>query len=1802
MEFYYDGRGNMDLVVDVYGREIRYHYDTFSDGRDRLVKIEDFIGRQVIYTYDERFDLVAVTGPAVTGTSTGNDFPEGRTERYVYSQGFADERLNHNITGRAFAQEVADFTAGAGAPAEEQIALRWTYGTDPEDPLTFDRVIARTRGGTNASGVEAGGTMTLSYREVNADAPLGDPTVPRLVTTHVDRKGYVAEYFFNERLSNIIVREHTRGLRADEPPFFETRMAYDNDGRLLQKILPEGNEIRYTYDALGPRATRSNLLEVRRIADSDRGGGEDLVTTMTYEPLYNRLASITGPRGNAAEFEPPLGTASAARYTRRYVFEYQEGEEPVPEAEEFGIDLSGISRGLGDLNGDGRTDQTAGNIVHALSPTVLLAADSNEAEARGSTAQEILTENQWNDHGQLLKTIDAEGNVTVFEYYPQNDPDGNGAMTFSMFRALSSADASGYLRVSIADAELSPRRTEEAPPAALRTLHRYDRVGNMVATVSPRGIVTTFEVNQLNEVVVVTRGAQITPEAVNDGQLLTGEAPFRYRTRMFYDHNGRVVRREVENRDSTTAEVGDFVDHTTTYDILHHVVERTVEIDGKTTLRWEQTYDENELLTLTIQPEGNQVLRTYDERDLPLTVTRGEGSEVAATVRYDYDLNQNLRRFIDAEDNDGDDQPEATLTTYDGFDRHTETVDALGNRTVVSYDVDSNAVRQQVFGHPAGEPGAANVLLADMQYRHDELNRVFQRDDALFLAEGFETERAVELLDEDSDGVVTTRYEYDALGRRTFVVEDDLEVTRTVYDGLGRVVESVDHLGNRTTIEYDRNSNPVRAASRELSPDGLVAEETFTTLYVYDQLDRLVRVTDNAGQTTRFDYDSRDNLVFQSDPEGPPAIDPLGLFPAAGQSGRINEAGNTRTWFYDGLDRRVRQVCDLRQGGVGGNDLDTSNPHNPDGQVTLAYVWDGNSRLAAIVDDNGNRTGYSHDELDRKTSQINADATSYRFAYDRDDNVRHVIDPNGSRVAKSYDVLNRLVLCEIDNTGAPGVGGTSLEAYEYDGLSRLTRSLDDNGTAARTQTCELVYDSLSRLLEERQNGQPVSKVFTGDGKRLRCTYPGGRSIVSTFDRIDRVVATSDGAGEIAAHAWIGPGYRELLGLRGNGTSLSFLDDEGRRDIGHDAVKRVVRGRCFLPGGAAFVDREYSYNRADQRTLERRHDDAGLTDSYAYDSIYRLVEGLFDQDGIAGAAPRDLERQSYRLDGVGNRRQVERRVTGADLTENYAVNEMNEYTVRGGVARVHDDNGNLVDDGARQLVYDYRNRLVAVEEKTTGRPIAEYLYYADARRARKIVYRREQPGEVEKETTYFYDGWQVCEEQDGLSGASEITCVWGPAYIDSLLQLERTAAHPLGAGTFYVHQNVRFDVVALTDGAGQVVETVRYDDFGNAESPSSMGNPYLFQGRRFDAETGFYYFRNRYYDPTAGRFLQRDPVWDAANVGNQYTFVANGPATRLDPSGELGPIGAGILGGAVFGGASALGQWLDKGCVDWGRVGTSFGMGFAFGAGFGWLGPKLAATTAGSGLLAGMAVTGAGVGGWQVGSGIREGSWEKGLTGAATAGFSFAGAYGLRGAVTAGMSGGGGAGGGPRGGGGGRGNPQNTGGGGGVRGGRGDIGGGGRNTAGSAGTGGGGRGGGGAWNRGGGAGSPRSAGGGRGGHRTPLAGGEGGGGGGGGGGGRSGPTRPATEPITEVMAPPRSTSGTQRPTPAEIVRAQNYQQEPYPPAFQIQGRGYEPLPAKAFETPAFQQALRAHVEFGARQRWAMDVIKRAAFFNVLGGSG
>jgi YD repeat-containing protein len=1243
----YNAQGQLNQAIDPFGRALTYTWRT--DGR--LQSVSDFSGRTVSYGYDSDFNLTSVTSPAVTGTSTGNDFPAGVTTRYGYSSGFADDSANHNMTSVTAPNEVAT----NGPPF-----LTVNYGTDPTNALTYNRVISSTYGGTNASGVPAGGLSTLMYGSFTSSTAAiasGYPASVVATTAVTDPAGNTTIYGFDSGNRPIVIEQLTHGVRQGDPAAFVTIQQWTQDSLLTSVTLPLGNQVLYAYDSTNPsRFAQANLLSITRVPDTARGGGSPLVTTMTYEPLFNQVASVTDPRGNAPGFAPPVGTLTTGRYTTTFLYDYQEGSAPIPEAQTFGINISGVARGLGDLDGDGRTDQVNGNLVQTSAPSVTLLDGSNEANLRGSTTQKIQTQLVWNDAGQLVETVDPEGNITAASYFPENDPDGGAATVPGNTSTL----PRGYLQMLVRDAGPSPTRSEAAAPALITTTFGYDLVGHVTALKNPRGIVTAFEWNALDCLVSTTRAKDVSQAPPS--QLLLLNQAFGYVGRRFYDPNGSVTKIQTENRDGNTPALGQYVEQTFAYDILQHVLSATAQIDPNHTVTTTFRYTPDELLTLVKKPLGNQIQTTYDERNFVYQRTRGYGSTTTApsTVTVNYDLNGNLASVADPQNKYADGTAALVSTTRDGYDRPIKITDQIGSYLQLGYDPASKVIKRQFFGHPANKPSDPVTLLSESRLARDELERVFELDVKEFVADGFTTQRTpvmnkgalapLTTVAPVADGIfVTTRFEYDALSRRRFLVEDNLQTWQWIFDGASRTVGTVDPVGNTRAVAYDQNSNPTSATSTEISPEALVPAETFVTLYVWDSLDRLNRVSDNAGQTASMTYDSRDQLTDTSDAVGPLVQDPLNLYTA----GKINSAGNTCHYYHDGLRRLISKVCDLRVGGQGGNVLDTSNPASPNGTITTTYNWDLNSRLQSILDDKGNATSYQFDDLDRPTQETAADNTFRKTNYDLDDNPINSTDANGTYVVRSFDNLNRLIGVTVTPSTAWKVGGTTAQTFGYDGASRLTKATD-TAPAGTTET-DFAYDSLSRVLEETQDGVAVDSQWAGDGRRVGLTYASGSSFTFNHDANKRLKDIVDQTthSTVAHWNWIGPGMRPLQRSVENGVTLSFLDDTGKVDIGWDQVQRATRMR-YLGTQGAVVDLGYSYDRANNRTSETRNTD-GTSDLFNYDSVYRLVNAQYNVvNGAATGLLGDLS-EGFTFDGVNNRTQVATSVASANLTQLGAVN-------------------------------------------------------------------------------------------------------------------------------------------------------------------------------------------------------------------------------------------------------------------------------------------------------------------------------------------------------------------------------------------------------------------------------------------------------------------------------------------------------------------------------------------------------------------
>ncbi len=106
----------------------------------------------------------------------------------------------------------------------------------------------------------------------------------------------------------------------------------------------------------------------------------------------------------------------------------------------------------------------------------------------------------------------------------------------------------------------------------------------------------------------------------------------------------------------------------------------------------------------------------------------------------------------------------------------------------------------------------------------------------------------------------------------------------------------------------------------------------------------------------------------------------------------------------------------------------------------------------------------------------------------------------------------------------------------------------------------------------------------------------------------------------------------------------------------------------------------------------------------------------------------------------------------------------------------------------------------------------------------------------------------------------------------------------GSTTLWYHHDQIGSTRAVTDGSGNLQATYTFDPYGNlVSSTGSLANqPFLFDAQYEDAESSFYYLRGRYYDPTTGQFLSRDPAVGATR--SPYSYVADNPLNGADATG------------------------------------------------------------------------------------------------------------------------------------------------------------------------------------------------------------------------------------------------------------------------------------------------------------------------------
>jgi RHS repeat-associated protein len=634
------------------------------------------------------------------------------------------------------------------------------------------------------------------------------------------------------------------------------------------------------------------------------------------------------------------------------------------------------------------------------------------------------------------------------------------------------------------------------------------------------------------------------------------------------------------------------------------------------------------------------------------------------------------------------------------------------------------------------------------------------------------------------------------------------------------------------------------------------------------------QVTDPRGLVTKTDYDLLGRTVRT-----------MQAFTAFSPS---NAADLTTEYTYDGDNNRLTVKVDLPGGAyqttqyvygvttaggstVNSNDILAATRYpdpttgNPSSAQQETYTVDALGERMTMQDRDGNVHTHSYDVLGRQT----ADAVTTLGAG---------VDGTVRRIQTAYDTQGNAYLVTSYDAATGGNVVNQVEEL-YNGLGQLTADYQSYSGLVNTASTPVVQYAYAEMAGGANNSRPVSLTYP-NGRQLTYNYAAGLD-----SSISRLTSISDSSGTLESYLYLGlstvverdhPQTHVNLTYIKQGNDPNSNMDGGDQYTGVDRFGRVIDQNWYNTSTSASTDRfQYGYDR-DSNVLWRNNlVNTAFGELYAYDNLNELTSfqrGTLNSThtGLVGAASHS---QSWAPDALGNFTSV---VTDGS-TQTRAHNQQNEITsISGQTTPGYDGNGNTTTDQAgHALVYDAWNRLVQVKSGSTT--LATYSY--DGLNRQVTV----NAGTLT--VLYYSSQWQVLEEQTG--GVTQVQYVWSPVYVAALIERDR------GSERLYAQQDANWNITALANVTGTVVERYAYDPYGQVTyltsgwgtlSGSGYAWVYNFQGMQFDGSSGLYEAERRWYSPALARWMSLDPLGFAAGDDNLYRAMFDDPVHFTDPTG------------------------------------------------------------------------------------------------------------------------------------------------------------------------------------------------------------------------------------------------------------------------------------------------------------------------------
>ncbi|MEV4621174.1 RHS repeat-associated core domain-containing protein [Asanoa sp. NPDC049573] len=807
-----------------------------------------------------------------------------------------------------------------------------------------------------------------------------------------------------------------------------------------------------------------------------------------------------------------------------------------------------------------------------------------------------------------------------------------------------------------------------------------------------------------------------------------------------------------------------------------------------------------------------------------------------------------------------------TTTLEPAWGTPTAVVDNNGKRTEATFDALGRTLQVWQANRPRAQfPAAPSVSYTYQVLSSGGFNAV--------------TTATLNAASSGTDAYYTTSYAlFDGLLRprqtQTASVANDHTGTvfsETKYDALGRAISQSQH--------FDETVQP---------------STTLFTIADWQPKTQTVSVYDRAGRTVASVFRSAGDEKWRTTTTF--GGDRVSVLPPNG--------GTATTTINDAQGRTVelRQYHDRASLG--------SNTRSLYDAVTYHFNRKGQQDL--VTDNAGNKSTYTFDFLGRQTASRQPDKGDTSTKYTAVGDVDTTTDARGT-LAYQYDSLgrrtgeyagsvataNKLATWAYDPFGAKGQlasssrwlsGGTQEYKVKVHGYTDLYQPTGEDYVIPTTLTG--LSGTYAVGMTYRFNGSPDS-----------ITYPAGggldqETVTYTYDKVTglpEMLKTNSGQAQYVSNTDY-TAYGELAFVQYQLQAGAWLQRTFKHDDATHRLKQATTLRETTP--QAVDDTQYKQDEAGNFTKITSTSSTGAVDTqcFGYDYVGRLTEGWTpasndcDQpkaaSSLGGPAPYWL---SWTFDSVGNRASQTNHGLAGDTKTDYAYPAATSAqphtltaTTTGATTQSYgyDATGNTTcrpagttanscpsGTGSQTLTWDAEDHLGSVTDATgTNR----YTYTADGTRL---------TADGPSSTTLYLPNMEL--KRTKSTGVVSATRYY--TWAGQTCAMMTTG----GQVTWLVTDQQNTQTIAVAAG-NQAITTRRQLPFGETRgSAPSWPNAKGFVGGDKDP-SGLTHVGAREYDPSIGRFISADPVFDGLDPQSLtgYAYAANTPVTSTDPTGKM----------------------------------------------------------------------------------------------------------------------------------------------------------------------------------------------------------------------------------------------------------------------------------------------------------------------------